>query len=74
MKKSAPVIEPIKNRQFECKQSDFEMADRLPFRSIVVSASQGGKGLLIQNHVLKTYPGCFERIYIVSPTAHIDEA
>ena len=74
MKKSAPIIEPINVRQFEFKQSDYEMADKLPFRSIVVSASQGGKGILIQNLVLKIYRGCFERIYIVSPTAHIDEA
>ena len=73
-KKSAPIIEPINVRQYEFKQSDFEMADKLPFRSIVVSASQGGKGILIQNLVLKVYRGCFERIYIVSPTAHIDEA
>ena len=50
------------------------MADKLPFRSIVVSASQGGKGILIQNLILNIYRGCFERIYLVSPTAHIDEA
>ena len=72
--KSAPIIEPINVRQYEFKQSDYEMADELPFRSIVVSASQGGKGILIQNLVLKVYRGCFERIYLVSPTAHIDEA
>ena len=47
-KKSAPIIEPINVRQYEFKQSDYEMADKLPFRSIVVSASQGGKGILIQ--------------------------
>ena len=54
-KKSAPIIEPINVRQYEFKQSDYEMADKLPFRSIVVSASQGGKGILIQNLVLKVY-------------------
>ena len=43
MKKFAPVIEPIKNRQFECQQSDYETADKLPFRGVVVSASLGGK-------------------------------
>ena len=74
MKNNVPTIEPINVRQFEFKQSKYEMADKLPFRSIVVSASQGGKGILIQNLVLKIYRGCFERKYIVSPTAHIDEA
>ena len=49
-------------------------ADKLPFRSIIVSASPGRKGILIQNLILKIYRGCFERLYIVSPTAHIDEA
>ena len=71
---TVPIIEPINVRQFEFKQSKYKMADKLPFRSIVVSASQGGKGILIQNLVLNVYRHCFERIYIVSPTAHIDEA
>ena len=39
-KKSAPIIEPINVRQYEFKQSDYEMADKLPFRSIVVSAGR----------------------------------
>ena len=69
-----PKIEPIIVKQYEFKQSPYPQADKLPFRSIIVSASQGGKGILIQNLVLKIYKGCFERIYIVSPTAHIDEA
>lgn len=75
MKKlDVPKIEPINVKQYEFKQSPYPQADKLPFRSIIVSASQGGKGILIQNLILKIYRGCFERIYIVSPTAHIDEA
>ena len=68
-----PKIKPINVKQYEFKQSQYPQADKLPFRSIIVSASQGGKGILIQNLILKIYRGCFERIYIVSPTAHIDE-
>ena len=73
-KLDTPKIEPINVKQYEFKQSPYPQADKLPFRSIIVSASQGGKGILIQNLVLKIYRGCFERIYVVSPTAHIDEA
>ena len=73
-KLAVPKIEPINVKQYEFKQSPYPQADKLPFRSIIVSASQGGKGILIQNLILKIYRGCFERIYIVSPTAHIDEA
>ena len=69
-----PKIEPINVKQYEFKQSQYPQADKLPFRSIIVSASQGGKGILIQNLILKIYRGCFERIYLVSTTAHIDEA
>ena len=69
-----PKIEPINVKQYEFKQSPYPQAHKLPFRSIIVSASQGGKGILIQNLVLKIYRGCFERIWVVSPTAHIDEA
>ena len=71
---NAPKIEPINVKQYEFKQSNYKQADKLPFRSIIVSASQGGKGILIQNLVLKIYRGCFERIYIISPTAHINKA
>jgi hypothetical protein len=71
---AVPKIEPINAKQYEFKQSPYPQADKLPFRSIIVSASQGGKGILIQNLILKIYRGCFERIWIVSPTAHIDEA
>ena len=69
-----PKIEPINVKQYEFKQSPYKQADKLPFRSIIVSASQGGKVILIQHLALKIYRGCFERIYIVSPTDHIDEA
>ena len=55
-KKSAPIIEPINVRQYEFKQSDSEMADKLPFRSIVVSASQGGKGILIEGSLNSKLP------------------
>ena len=52
---SPPKIEPINVKQYEFKQSPYPQADKLPFRSIVVSASQGGKGILIQNLILKIY-------------------
>ena len=71
---SPPKIEPINVRQYQFKQPTYDKADKLPFRSIICSSSQGGKGILIQNLVLKVYRNCFERIYIVSPTATIDEA
>ena len=45
---NVPIIEPINVRQFEFKQSKYKMADKLPFRSIVVSASKVGKVFLFR--------------------------
>ena len=42
---AVPKIEPINVKQYEFKQSPYPQADKLPFRSIIVSASQGGKGI-----------------------------
>ena len=53
-----PKIEPTNVKQYELKQPPYPQADKLPFRNIIVSASQGGKGILIQNLVLKIYRDC----------------
>ena len=41
-KLEVPKIEPTNVKQYEFKQSPYPQADKLPFRSIIVSASQGG--------------------------------
>ena len=43
-----PKIEPINVKQYEFKQSPYPQANKLPFRSIIVSASQGGKGIFFR--------------------------
>ena len=72
MSETIPSIEPIEPKTYEYKQSKF-VADKLPFRSIICASSQGGKGILLQNLILKIYNYCFERIYIFSPTASVDD-
>ena len=44
-----------------------------PFRSIISASSQGGNGTLLQNLISKICKNCFERIYIFSPTASVDD-
>ena len=39
----------------------------------MVASSTGGKTVLIQNQILKIYRGSFERIYIFSPSVHVDD-
>ena len=45
---------------------------KLPVRSILLGPSGAGKGVLLQNMVLDIYKGCFERIYIFSPSINVD--
>ena len=45
----------------------------LPARMLCVASSTGGNTVLIQNLILKIYRGSFERIYIFSPSVHVDD-
>ena len=52
-----PYIKPINIPEYKYKQSKYEMTPKLPFRSIVVPSSAGGKTVLIQNRLLNIYRG-----------------
>ena len=71
---SSLKVEPIKTKTYESKQSKIggEIVPKLPCRSLILSPSGGGKTVLLQNLILNIYKGCFERIYIFSPTINID--
>ena len=68
----APIIKPIKLKQFECKQSNYEVAPELPMRSMILAPSGSGKTVLLVNMIMDIYKGCFNRIYIFSPSVDID--
>jgi hypothetical protein len=67
-----PKIEPPKVIEFNVKQSKYEMVGKLPTRSIMVGPSGAGKGVLLSNLILDIYKNCFSRIYIMSPSIHVD--
>ena len=67
-----PTIKPINITDYEFKQSKYEHVPKLPFRSIIVASSTGGKTVLIQNLILNVYKNCFSRIFIFSPSVHND--
>ena len=72
MTDKAPVIKPIKVKEYEFKQSKYKQCGTLPVRSIILGPSSAGKGVLLQNMILDIYRGCFERIYIFSPSINVD--
>ena len=67
-----PIVKPINIPEYKYKQSKYDMVPRVPFRSIIVASSTGGKSVLIQNLLLNVYRGSFERCYIFSPSIHTD--
>ena len=74
MLNNIPIVKPINIPEYEYKQSKYDMVPKLPFRSIIVASSTGGKTVLIQNLLLNIYRGSFERVYIFSPSIHADPA
>jgi ABC-type proline/glycine betaine transport system ATPase subunit len=41
-------------------------------RSIIIGPSGSGKTILLQNMILDIYDGCFDKLYIFSPSVHLD--
>ena len=54
------------------KQSKYDIAPKIPFRSIILGPSGSGKTILLQNMILNIYKNCFSRIYIFSPSIDVD--
>ena len=71
---AAPDIKPIRVKTWDVPQSRYPQCAQLPLRSIILAPSGGGKGILLQNLILDIYRGCFERVYIFSPSIHVDSA
>ena len=72
MENKVPTIQPIKLKEFEVKQSKYEMVPKLPMRSVILGPSGSGKTILLQNMILDIYKNCFSRIYIFSPSIDVD--
>jgi hypothetical protein len=66
-------ITPISVKSFTCKQSKHGTVPALPLRGVILAPSGSGKTVLLANLILKVYRGCFERIYIFSPSVNVDQ-
>ena len=64
MSDDVPTIKPIKLKEYEVKQSKYNVASELPIRSIILGPSASGKSILLQNMIVNIYRECFSRIYI----------
>ena len=69
---TAPIIKPIQLKEYTSKQGNYEIAPKLPMRSMLCGPSSSGKTVLLSNMILDIYRGCFSRIYIWSPSINVD--
>ena len=69
-----PIIVPHKTKQYQIKQSKYNVPPTLPFKSIIYAPSNSGKTVLITNLIENIYRDAFERIYIFSPSISVDGA
>ena len=69
---SFPKVQPIKLKEYTSKQSKYQQCAKLPMRSIVWGPSASGKTILLQNMILDIYEGCFDKIYVFSPSVNLD--
>ena len=67
------IIEPIKLQEYTCKQSKHDIVPKLPLRGVILAHSGSGKTVLLSNIILHVYLDCFERLYIFSPSVHVDQ-
>lgn len=67
-----PKIEPISVKEYTVKQSKYEVVGKLPIRSVILGPSGSGKTVLLQNMILDIYRDCFSKIFIFSPSIHVD--
>ena len=69
-----PHVEPMKLKENISKQSKYEIAPKLPFRSCILGPSGSGKTVLLVSMILDIYRDCFARIYIFSPSINVDHS
>jgi hypothetical protein len=70
---NTPIIKPIDVKEYTSKQSKYDVVGKLPLRDIILGPSGAGKGILLSNMILDIYKGCFDRIYIFSPSINVDK-
>ena len=67
------LIQPIKLQEYTCKQSKHDIVPKLPLRGIILAPSGSGKTVLLSNLILNVYRDCYERLYMFSPSVHVDQ-
>ncbi|CAE7462916.1 unnamed protein product [Symbiodinium natans] len=71
---SLPPVRLFKTPDYAVKQPPDPVVCKLPANGILCAPSASGKTVLLVSMILEQYRGCFERIYIFSPSVEVDSA
>ena len=77
LSKNNPLqIQVAKHDQWETKQPQIGegIVPSVPCRIILSAPSNSGKTVLLVDLLTRIYAGCFERIFVFSPSVHLDSA
>jgi hypothetical protein len=58
--------------EYTQRQSIFKHLPKVPIRGALVGGSGSGKSRCLVSLILHQYRGCFSRIFVFSPSVHID--
>ena len=71
---NVPIIKAPVVKNYNIKQSKYDVVPKIPFKTIIYAPSNSGKTVLITNLIENIYKGCFERVYIFSPSITLDDS
>ena len=59
--------------EYTSKQPKEPVVPKLPMTGILLGPSKSGKTVALISMILEQYRGCFERIYVFSPSIMVDD-
>ena len=69
------AIDGSKSIAYKHKQSKISHLDNMMgMRAVIAGKSMSGKGIVAQSMILKQFRGCWERVYVMSPTVFQDRS
>jgi hypothetical protein len=72
MKGTAIKVHPTE--EWTTKGSKYEHLPQTALRGLILGPTNSGKTVVLIDMILRLYRGAFERIYVFSPTVHVDSA
>ena len=73
VKRSHDQNQGLPTSEYKSKQPHDPVVPKLPCTRILVGPSKSGKTVALISMILKQYRGCFERIYVFSPSINVDD-